>query len=281
MFSYLSTPDGVQHDFWSCCDENHIDYNKNCKYKDAIRIIYEKMDNLLGYFTKLYPSIKILVFSDHGHGARPVKSVRINEILKREGYLVPFKSNSNGNSNKTLKQKLFKIIRKIGLPSWLVKIIKKVPVWKKILVPSNIINWNETIAYLSDLSAVKNYSYGGIKINSNIKNKNDVADEVILKLKKYQVDGKPLFQWIMRTNLMYHGPFLYKYPEIIFQMNENYGAGWDFGDNLFSDDGSTHLIFPGGHRYSTATIISVNFALKKQKWNLLEMHDLILDLCKG
>jgi len=262
LFSYLSTPDGVQHDFWSYCDEQHKDFVPGNPYADAILAIYKKMDSLIGDMRKAYPSLPLLVISDHGHGARPVKTVRLNEILRREGYLTPKKKAENGKTKKhSLKSFLFKTVRKVGLSKGLVNLLKRFPIWKKILASSDIIDWDHTTAYLSDLSSVKNYSYGGIKVSESKKGDDTFCDEIISRLEKYQVDGHPLFTWIRRTNAFYHGPYLSKYPEIIFQMDEAYGAGWDLGKDLFVDDGSVHMISPGGHRYATATICTANYRL--------------------
>lgn len=280
LFAYFSTPDGIQHDFWCYCDKDHVNYKQNNMYENTIYEIYKFMDDIVGEVQEKYPLAKILIVSDHGHGARPTKLCKINEILKREGFLFPVstKKLNRGKTKASFKVKLFKIVRKIGLPTFVVKLLKKFPIWKKILASSDNIDWNKTTAYLSDLSAVKNYSYGGIKINGNIAEKNQICDEIIEKLKKYQIEDKPLFEWIIRTNTFYHGPFLSKYPEIIFQMNEKYGASWDLGDEVFTNESTYHLISSGGHRYKTATILTDKYVLKKKDWVLTEIKDLIFDM---
>lgn len=279
LFSYLSTPDGIQHDFWSYCDEKHKDFVEGNPFIESIPTLYEKMDRLVKDMRDEYPNVPMLVISDHGHGARPVKTIRLNEVLRREGYLVPKSKNPSKKKKKgSFKSFLFRMVRKIGLSKGMVKLLKRFPVWKKLLAPSDFIDWDNTIAYLSDLSAVKNYSYGGIRLTEKYASDDAVKDEIISKLVKYEVDGHPLFTWIRKTNDFYHGQYLNKYPEIIFQMDEKYGAGWDLGDELFVDDGSTHVISPGGHRYATATIGTFNYQLEKAQWDLVEMRSLIMKM---
>ena len=94
LFSYFSTTDGIQHDFWRHCNPDHPDYPGENEFENTIRDMYIVMDSFIGEMAEACPEAKILVMSDHGHGARPVYTVKINELLKRGGYLVPKEKNS-------------------------------------------------------------------------------------------------------------------------------------------------------------------------------------------
>ena len=135
------------------------------------------------------------------------------------------------------------------------------------------------IAYLSDLSALKNYSYGGIRVIADSDKKDALCDEIIEKLSTVMIDDTmPAFEWIKRTNTHYHGEHLDRYPEIIFQLNEMYGADWYLGEQLFEKTGFMHRLSPGAHRYETAVIASKGIKLTKSQYEMTDIRDIILSV---
>lgn len=285
LFSYFSTTDGIQHDFWRHCDPMHPEFPGSNPFENVIRDMYAVMDGYIGEVIEKYPNIPLLVISDHGHGARPVYTARINELLRRGGYLVP-KGGGDGSKPSTKKKikKLVKncavgFVKRIGLPKWAIKLAKKFPVWKGLFASSSDFDWVKTKAYLSDLSALKNYSYGGIRINDNVANKDELADEIVNYMKSIKIDGedKNLFEWIVRTNTFYKGSNLAKYPEIIYQMDERWGGEWELGKNVFEKGGFMYVMSPGGHRWRTAVILANNIALENKTYEMTDIYDIIFD----
>ncbi|MBQ8860692.1 MAG: alkaline phosphatase family protein [Ruminococcus sp.] len=286
LFSYFSTTDGLCHDFWRHCDENHPEYPGENEHKNAIRDLYIKMDNHLAEIISMCPDTPLLVLSDHGHGARPVYIARVNEMLHRFGYLEP-KTGASGSKKKKkslkgfIKKFALNFVARFGLPKWAVKIARKVPVWKGIFASGNDFDWDKTVAYLSDLSALKNYSYGGIRVIADDDKKDALCDEIIEKLKTVMIDeNTPAFTWIKRTNTHYHGEYLNRYPEIIFQLDEMYGADWNLGEELFEKKGFMHRLSPGAHRYETAVIASKGIILDKPQYEMTDVRDIILSVFK-
>lgn len=284
LFSYFSTTDGVQHDFWKHCDTKHPHYPGDNIHQDVIKEMYIRMDECVGEIIELQPYTPLLIFSDHGHGARPVYLARINEMLKRGGYLSPKVANGNIGPKKKMKKLLKKtalaIVKKVGLPKVGIKIAKKFPIWKNLFASGSDFDWSKTVAYLSDLSALKNYSYGGIRISEFVEDKDALADEIINYLEQFEISEgkKPLFQWIRRTNTFYKGKYLSRYPEIIFQMDERYGGEWELGERLLDDQGFMFAISPGGHRWNTATLLSNKSCLEKKRYEMDELYDLIIKM---
>ncbi len=287
LFSYFSTTDGIQHDFWRHCDPTHPNYPGKNDYDNVVRDMYIRMDECLGEIIKIQPNTPVLVMSDHGHGARPVYIARINEMLRRGGYLVPSNSNKSGSGKKSLKKRLKKLaintVKKVGLPKWAMKLAKKFPIWKNLFASGADFDWSKTVAFLSDLSAVKNYSYGGIRLSDMVEDRDALADEIIeyLKTIKIEDEDKPLFEWIVRTNTFYHGEFLDKYPEIIFQMDERYGGEWELGEKLTEKNiGFMYAMSPGGHRWSTAVLFGNHIALEPKMYEMTEIYNLIMKFSK-
>lgn len=285
LFSYFSTTDGIQHDFWRHFDPEHPHYPGPNAYEHVIRDMYIKMDAYVGSLLERYPDTPLLIVSDHGHGARPVYAARINELLRRGGYLHP--KTASGKPKKRIKKLMKKIalglVRRVGLPKWAMKLAKKFPVWKSVFASGSDFDWDKTTAYLSDLSALKNYSYGGIRLKETVENKDALADEIIAYLKDITIEGedKPLFEWIVRTNTFYHGPYLNKYPEIIFQMDERYGGEWELGERVFESSGFMHMLSPGGHRWRTAVIAANRIPLEKEQYEMTDICGLILAAAGG
>lgn len=129
---------------------------------------------------------------------------------------------------------------------------------------------------------MKNYSYGGIRINDNVADKDKLADEIIGFLKPIKIDeeDKELFEWIVRTNTFYHGQYLNKYPEIIYQMDERWGGEWELGKNVFEKGGFMYMMSPGGHRWRTAVIFANNLELKKRDYEMTDIYGIIMDAVK-
>ena len=73
--------------------------------ENVIRDMYVAMDRYAGEVMQKYPDTPLLIISDHGHGARPVYTVRINELLRRGGYLAP---NGGGDGSKPSAKKKLK-----------------------------------------------------------------------------------------------------------------------------------------------------------------------------
>ena len=291
VFSYFSTTDGIQHDFWRHCDPKHPEYPGSNTLENTIFEMYKIMDDFVGEVMNRYPKVKLLVISDHGHGARPVYTVRINELLKRGGFLAP-RSKEKSSSKMSVKKKIKKfikktcvgLVKKAGLPKWAMKIAKKIPIWKSLFASSADFDWANTKAYLSDWSALKNYSYGGIRINDNIpsEERDDVADRIIEYLKPIMIEGedKPLFEWIVRTNTFYHGEHVNRYPEIIYQMDERYGGEWELGENVFEKSGFMYMFSPGGHRWRTAMIAARGIDLNRGHYEMTDIYNIILEETK-
>lgn len=285
LFSYFSTTDGIEHDFWRHCDPSHPEYPGDNEYMNTIRDMYIEMDRYTASVIERFPDVPIIVLSDHGHGARPVYTVRINELLRRGGYLVPAggdKGTSSPSAKKkikrTVKRAALGIVRTVGMPKWAMKLARCFPVWKSLFASSADFDWSRTRAYLSDLSALKNYSYGGVRLSEDVQDKDALADEIIEYLRGIEIEskGKPLFEWIVRTNTFYHGEHLDRYPEIIYQMDERFGGEWELGENVFERGGFMYTLSPGGHRWRTAALAVRGVSLPASNLEMTDIYGIIM-----
>lgn len=286
LFTYFSAVDGIQHDFWRHYDKTHPEYPGENEFSSVIPDMYKLADSFVGELSEMFPDVPVLVISDHGHGARPVYVARVNEMLKRGGFLAPKAAGDGkkkkGGFKKFLKRTAMGFVKRFGLPGPVVKLAKKIPVWKSLFASSADFDWSKTVAYLSDLSALKNYSYGGIRLRADAaesaEDKDKLCDSIIESLHDIKIDGEdiPAFQWIRRTNTVYTGEHIDRYPEIIFQLDERYGADWNLGDKLFEKQGGfMHKLSPGAHRYETAVIAARGIDLDREQYEMTDIYDII------
>ena len=289
FFFYSSALDSIQHIFWSYCDPNDPTYPGDNSFKDAIKNSYILYDKLIGDMLKNIDSnTTVLIFSDHGHSMRPVNLININEILRKEGYLYP-KDNqfpTINNFKERLKRGIVNIAQKSGLRPAAQTFLRMFPSVKNMYTNPSAIDFDKTSAHCTDMSGLKSYTYGGIMIDPT-KFTNAVAFKKakshiinILSNIKIPNSNENVIQWICEREKIYSGKFITKYPEIVFNLHEGYGAGWDINLPLFTKSNS-HKFYPGSHRGSTPIFYILNSGNKhidKSIINLMQIAPTILDL---
>lgn len=289
FFVYISSVDGIQHYFWNYFDKTHPNYPGENRYENIIKDFYIIADKAIGRFIDCVDSdATVLVISDHGHGLRPVKLVNLNEILRQEGYLfakaASKKRKKHYVNKKWLKSGLMGLIKTFGAGYWAMKIAGKFPAWKKILASSADFDWAKTIAYVSDLSTVKSYSYGGIRINREaIKDNYDkIVDRIIALVEKIEhpETSEKLVKWVCRRENLYEGAYLDKYPEIVLELKEDYGLGWEINGPIIGD-GDIHNVQPGSHKMDTPVLFVHNLNgrnIVRKEIELMDIAPTILSL---
>ncbi len=288
FFVYFSALDALQHAFWSHCDPSHPLYPGESDYTPVIKDFYEFMDQVIAELLQLVDdSTAVIVLSDHGHGARPTSVANLNEALRREGLLVPKKKHAGTEQSRWrsfLRQGIIRYVRRFGAGNKVMEFSKRFPMWKLLLAPSSGIDWERTLAYVTDLSAVKNYSYGGIRFNleSDILDADGLDVQILNMLRKLKLPGtdQPLVTWAARREDFYQGAYLERFPEILLQLDEHYGLGWDFSGELFDNRGYLHQIMPGAHRRETPVFLTRNVeaSLVHQNLELMDIAPLVLQL---
>ncbi|MDD3906072.1 MAG: alkaline phosphatase family protein [Candidatus Omnitrophica bacterium] len=282
FFAYYSALDEIQHVFWPYYDKNHPLYPGANEFESVIPDFYTEADRMIGEFvSRCEKDDAIMVLSDHGHGPRPSQTVNINEWLRHRGYLaVKERSVRNTEKNRHFKKILGSFIERFGAGGIVMRLAKKFPVWKQIFASAGDIDWYNTKAYVSDLSAVKNYSYGGIRINDTVKTeKNRVIEDIIdsLQTLKDEKTGTSVVKWVLRREKLYNGLYLHRYPEILFELDERYGVGWACHEGLFTNEPGIFQLKPGAHRRRTPILFTKNISenLFKEQMTLTDIAPII------
>lgn len=287
FFIYSSTVDYIQHFFWNYFDENDPTFSGDNSYRNIIKEFYVCYDKFVGKFLEnLDENTGLMVLSDHGHGMRPVKIVNINEILRKQGYL-SLKTNNKRTFNyvvEYIKDSLKSVVIKYPLVEFAKIILREFPSLREEYVKSSIVDWENTLAHVSDPSGIKSYSYGGVVINrdriSSTEQYEKIRSIIIDKLKplKDPLNEKPLFEWVCGREELYEGEYLCMYPDIVFELSNKYGVGWEIGKPLITNS-KTHLLQPGGHKVDTAVLLLYNVPkVKKYDTYLEDIAPTVLDL---
>jgi len=287
FFVYTSILDVVPHFFWKYHDKDDPAYPmNNNSYKDVIRNFYRMHDEFIReFYKKIDDDTVFIVLSDHGHGRRPVENVNINELLRQKGLLKDRKKHVHTKIIEFIKKEAMKIVSKYHLENYASLILKKVPQARKLYVSPPAIDWTRTIAYVSDLSGIKSYPYGGIRINreliSDEKEYEKIRDEIINMLQelRHPKTGQKLVMWIKRREELYDGPYINKYPDIVFELDENFGIGNRVNAPLI-EKSHIHTVVPGSHKRYNAVfyIIGDGIDTVTDKITLMNIAPSILNM---
>ncbi len=290
FFTYSSTLDWIQHNLWMFFDEADPTYPGPNPYQSVVEEFYTLYDEFVGKFLNAADSdTTILVLSDHGHGMRPTTLVNINEILRNKGLLVPkIKRASIRDPYFALEKLKSTVAGFINRHTWTfgiaMTLLHLMPAARRVYTAPLSIDWDKTIAYVSDLSGIKAYTYGGIIIKGESL-ENAAYEEIRSRLidELYQIKepdtSQRLIKWICRREELYSGEYLFKYPDIIFEFKEGYGAGWSVYDSVITPC-RTHNICPGSHKADSPVFFLANLHRSShvKDITLMDIAPTVLDL---
>ena len=275
FFQTFLTLDRIQHFFWRYCDKDDPTYPGSNPFENIIFKFYKLFDEIVGRFLQLLkPEDILIVISDHGHGRRCIYCFNINEYLRRKGFLKT-KGGIKALLIEKMKNNFLYIMNKFGFEDYISTIAKLVPKAKKIKKGEHIIGHSNSLAYLADFSSVS--PFGGIFINKHlISNYTQIKEILIKDLEKFQYKDHKIFRWIKSREEIYNGPYLYKYPDIVFALDYNFGINWSTYTDIITFN-YTHKKISGGHREKGVWISNLSCF----NWKMKSIHnffDFILSL---
>ncbi|MBI4594934.1 MAG: alkaline phosphatase family protein, partial [Candidatus Tectomicrobia bacterium] len=288
FFIYSSALDWVGHNLWSYFDENDPAYPGGNPFQEVMFQFYQQYDEIIGKLIDgAGPDTAVIIFSDHGQMRRPSRLVNINWILSDEGLLMPRIKRHNITDPiymlESVKKGLTKIVNRYGAGRLTMKVIHRAPNIRKMFTRPLSIDWDKTIACVSDLSGIKAYSYGGIIIARDRlggRNYEELRDFIIQKLQNIRVPGEQrrVIKWVRRREELYSGAYLLKYPDVVFQMEDDFGVGWAVNEPLITPC-ETHNIQPGSHKEETAVLLVYHpkgIELNKRQLTLTDIAPIVL-----
>ncbi|MBU4444420.1 alkaline phosphatase family protein [bacterium] len=268
FFQTFLTMDRIQHFLWRYCDKNDPTYPGKNPFKDVIDEFYILIDGIIGDFLKsIEPEDSLIVFSDHGHGMRCTHCFNINELLRQRGYL---QSTADGKwisyqlIVERLKNSVLNFMNEHNLEDYIRVVARFIPNAKNLKKGKHITEETKNMAYASDFTGTN--PFGGICINRELVHEYECfRSKLIKELKEVEYKGNPVFEWIKRREEMFKGPFLDRYPDILFCLKEQFGVNWSLHTKVFSVN-PTHKKISGGHKeYGVffSNLPSVNYGENK------------------
>ena len=256
-FICFLTLDRIKHFLWRYCDEEDHTCPGDGSYQDVIFEFYRLFDDVLGRFWKLAGNQwTILVLSDHGHGRRSTKTLNLNEFLREKGYLSSrahgLKFLNHRYLLERLKTKMLELMYQYDLGDVATKVAKFIP-QKKALKDSSFITDREgSVAHTPDFAGRN--PFGGIVISPAEVQKRGLAYEGLRDLLIGEImqirdprTGQKVVKWIRRREELYRGQHLDKYPDLVFELEDDYGVSWTLYSSLVGIN-PTHKKISGGHR---------------------------------
>lgn len=293
FFISLVSLDAIQGFFWNYWDEDDPTYPGDNSYRNTIRDFHYLLDEILGKFlNSVDANTVVIVVSDHGMGMRPIKLLNINELLREKGLLTPRYSGLKRGGPLVVslmekaKRATSQFIAGHGYAASLAtRILRSFPASRTMYTSPISINWGKTVAYFTDLSGIKAYSYGGINIKRESLDNQDyeeVRHLIIEELSKVEDPntGQRIVKWVCRREELYSGEYIPLYPDIVFYLEEDYGGGWAIYDSLINIS-PTHKIVSGSHRPYQPVFLMSSLSDKeiiRQNMVLVDVAPTILDI---
>jgi len=223
------TIDMIQHCFSRYIHKSHPHYKEN-NHKELVYNYFEVFDSLIGKFlSKLDPSTKIMIISDHGSQPQKGKFF-LNKLLEEKGFLKLKSLKSNLPLHlkimKKLKiddEKILYFLSKIKLKKIVSKALAGTKLNRKMIRAGGGISWNVAVEKdLIDWKNTKAFSIatGFIYINRANKEKegivsDDEYEEVRGQIIKELNDTKEIELIVYKKEDLYYGKDFENAPDII------------------------------------------------------------------
>lgn len=251
-FAFISflTLDRIKHFFWRYHDENDPAHPVGNEFKLVIKNLYREYDRLIGAYIDRFSDAKIVVLSDHGHGRRCIKCFNLNEFLRTKNYLVTKTKHRSFSPKVALertKMAVLRIVDKFELHDFVYKIVKYIPHRRELKKSSYLIDKEKSTCFTSEIFGTN--PFGGIEINNAIaagQEYDSVRNKIIDELRVFNETAN-IFKWVKKREDMYAGVFIKKYPDILFELQEDYGVNWSVFCDLITPN-PMHKKISGGHK---------------------------------
>lgn len=263
LFVSFFVLDRIQHFMWRYCDKEDPTYPGETPFSGALLRFYKLIDESIGFLREVVGSdVQTLVMSDHGHGRRCTHLINLNEILRREkllecrGASSPF---SRERMLEKLKNTVIHYAHRWHLERLLQKATKWIPNKKKLKRGDHIIDKEKSFAYVSDFDGAN--PYGGICLTRTWEDHDEyekLREQVIkLLLNVHQLAALPksVVKWARRREEVYTGPYLERYPDVLFELDTQYGVNWSVFTPLVVSN-PRHRTLSGGHLKPGVLLVS-------------------------
>ena len=284
FFLTFLTLDRIKHFIWRFTDKNDVYYPGKNSYENVIKDFYIMFDEIVGSFLRTMDDDSVLmVISDHGHRRRCSYNLNLNEILRKKGYLSTAGSGPSMMLKKCVERAKVGTLTSLsnwGLQDWIYKIAKFIPHRKALKKSTYLIDQEGSPVSLSSVCGTN--PYGGLDIKTSDDMYERLRDSVIDELLNInKVLGKNIIKWVKKRELIYSGRFEKRLPDILFELDEEYGVGMDLYIKSVTRNYS-HKKISGGHKREAALLVhdKPGIAAKLQRpSSIIDLKEYILRIC--
>lgn len=262
-FVSFLTLDRIQHFLWRYSDPQDPTYPGRTGFTDAVFRFYVLLDEIVGSLRAMAgQDVATLVMSDHGHGRRCTRLININEILRREG-LLACQGAAHAWSGRRLIERMknaaLTYAHRWHLEKLLQRAAKRIPNKKAFKRGDHIIDKERSLAFLSDFDGAN--PFGGICLTAAATSRADREAlitrllELLRELHHSAGLPRPVVRWAKRREQIYSGTYLNKYPEVVFELDPDFGVNW----SLFAPavvPNPRHRTLSGGHLKPGVLLVS-------------------------
>jgi predicted AlkP superfamily phosphohydrolase/phosphomutase len=285
FFVYFNLLDIIQHRLWRFFDERDPTYPGVTPFKTTILDYYKIIDSFVGEFIDTHPDANVIVLSDHGHHSRPVRTVNINEFLRKAGYLT-----SRGNRMRalsTVRKSVLNVANRLNIEHFLIRLVvtneRLTKAGKSMYSSAGSIDRGKSRAYLSNFAGIKSYPHGGIEINRELMSEDEyekTRNALIAVLSELKSpDQGPLMECVKVREDVDSGRFCDRiYPDILFWLEDGYGVGWELYSSLYGK-ASDHQVASGGHNRDAVLLLrNIDKEVKDKAPSIVNVAPSILEL---
>jgi predicted AlkP superfamily phosphohydrolase/phosphomutase len=252
LFLNILTIDRIQHFVWRFADPDDPTYPGKSDLSNGIVAAYKAIDDCIDRFTTaLGPAGTLMALSDHGHGRRCTRMVYVDELLRRAGLV------ATGNVTSRLRTLLLERAKRVGLAiayrfelePQAYALARRIPGRKALKNSSYAVSGSQSLARVS--RAFGRNSSGGIEIRAGLPEaeRNRVRAAVIDLMRDLldPVSGTRVCRWVKSREDVVDGEFAERFPDVLFELEEEYGVDFGVFGPTFADD-TMHRRISGGHR---------------------------------
>ncbi|UCE91530.1 MAG: alkaline phosphatase family protein [Methanobacteriota archaeon] len=263
FFVYSPVLDIVSHFFWKYYDAHDPSYPGRTAFGDSIPDLYKAHDEFVGELSRRRREGDVLiVVSDHGHGRRPLYEFKMNELFRQRRLLTTTKRSVISRSllAKLVVDQIIQSAGRLGLENIYSVMLGKLPNLRTAITSPKSIAWDTTKAAMTDLSGIKSYNYGGIRVNTRVvqddeeyESLRDTIIEMITKVTDPR-NRRRIARWARRREEVYSGKYIERFPDIVYELNPEYGFSPVLGEPLLTDSRARSIV-PGTHIGLNAVLI--------------------------
>jgi predicted AlkP superfamily phosphohydrolase/phosphomutase len=262
-FVTLLTLDRIFHFFWRYHDPEDPTHPRRSPHRDTVVDFHRFLDECVGRIARSAgPDTTVLILSDHGHGMRPTLHFNVNRLLLDNGLLVSRIKGPKFLSPRyyidRAKDAALETLHRLDLEDLSYRVAHVLP-WTRSLKKGDFLT--ERSGNIATASAFGgNNPFGGIDVSKDRCADSGleyeaVRDRIIaLLLGAADADGERVFLWAKRREEIYSGPYLERFPDVLYEMKPRFGTSWSLYRPLVTVN-PRHRKISGGHR-STGVLLA-------------------------